>query len=63
LVSGGTDLYVEKWEELYNSEINLISAKEELKEIKIAGKKIIIGGAVTIEEFRNSTIIQNILRN
>jgi xanthine dehydrogenase small subunit len=58
LVSGGTDLYVQKWEELYNSDINFISAKEDLKEIKITGKKIIIGGAVTIEEFRNSKIIQ-----
>lgn len=58
LVSGGTDLYVQKWQDLYESKVNFVSEKKELTAIKKVGKKIVIDSAITIEEFGNSKIIQ-----
>ncbi len=59
LVSGGTDLYVQQWEELINDNVNLISSKADLEKIEVVNDEIIIDGAVTIGEIENSEIIRN----
>ncbi len=57
LVSGGTDLYVQQWEELVDKEIYLLSNREDLRGITISNNQIHIGGATTISEIENSEII------
>lgn len=56
-VAGGTDLYVQKWEQLYDSDINFISADEDNSHIIKIDNKIHISGSATIEQFRNSKLI------
>jgi xanthine dehydrogenase small subunit len=58
VVSGGTDLFVQKWESLLESNVRFISGNEALKEIRKEGNTIFIGGAVTISEFENSPLIR-----
>lgn len=60
VISGGTDLYVQKWEELVRSEANLISADKKLHGITKTKNKIRIGSATTIEEIKNSVLLQKI---
>lgn len=60
VISGGTDLYVQKWEDLVRSNADFISADEKLKGIIKAKNRIRIGGAVTIEEIKNSDLLQKI---
>lgn len=57
IVSGGTDLYVQKWESLLEEENNFVSEDTGLKLISKKQNKIFIGGAVTVEEFLESKII------
>ncbi len=59
LVSGGTDLYVQKWEDFVDKEIYLLSSKQELKGIKLIDKEIFIGSATTISEIEDSEIMNN----
>jgi len=58
VISGGTDLYVQKWEEIVSSQGRFISGNSALKGIVKAGKQIRIGSAVTIEEIKNSKLLQ-----
>lgn len=58
-VSGGTDLYVQKWEELVEIEINLLSRQQELRGIKLIDGEIFIGSATTISEIEDSEVINN----
>ncbi len=60
VISGGTDLYVQKWEELVRSNADFISADAKLKGIAKTKNRIRIGGAVTIEEIKNSNLLQKI---
>lgn len=60
VISGGTDLYVQKWEELVRSNADFISADEKLKGIVKVKNRIRIGGAATIEEIKNSDLLQKI---
>lgn len=57
IVSGGTDLYVQNWEELVNREIYLLSSRKDLKGITISNGEIIIGGSTTISEIEESEIL------
>lgn len=57
VISGGTDLYVQKWERIYNSDVSFLSQNKKLKQIKIEKKQLVVGGAVTVEEFGNSKTI------
>ncbi|MEW6196366.1 MAG: FAD binding domain-containing protein [Bacteroidota bacterium] len=61
IISGGTDLYVQQWENILESKPNFISGDEELKQIRKKGKNIIIGAAITIEEIQSSQLIQKFL--
>jgi len=58
IVSGGTDLYVQKWEEIISSDAQLISSDAGLKGIVKKENKIWIGAGSTIEEIRTSAILQ-----
>lgn len=60
-VSGGTDLYVQKWEELITEEVNLTSKIKGLNKIEIDEDEIRIGGSVTISEIEESELIYKYL--
>lgn len=57
LVSGGTDLYVQKWEELVNSRARFIGEKELNNKILPVKGRVYIGASATIEEIKNSKIL------
>lgn len=57
IVSGGTDLYVQKWELLLEENNFFVSENPKLKSISKKQNKILIGGAVTVEELLESKII------
>lgn len=61
IISGGTDLYVQKWEEMIASNSRLISGNEKLRGIIKKGKLIWIGAGTTIEEIRSSAILQKLI--
>ncbi len=61
IVSGGTDLYVQKWEDLVDKDIRLLSRMKGIKGIQIQGNEICIGGATTISEIENSDILNECL--
>jgi len=54
LVGGGTDLFVQKPEELREAKLSFLSQRPDLKTIRADADAVRIGGAVTIEEFRTS---------
>jgi len=58
VISGGTDLYVQRWESLVRSKGNLISQDKKLTGISRTGKQINIGSATTIEEIKSSKLLQ-----
>ncbi|NJD22391.1 MAG: (2Fe-2S)-binding protein [Melioribacter sp.] len=58
IISGGTDLYVQRWESLVGSKGNLISQNKKLSGISRIGKQINIGSAATIEEIKTSKLLQ-----
>lgn len=57
-LGGGTDLYVQKHEEMGNSEIRFLFDHPELKGIKQEGNKCIVGPSTTVTDLKNSPIIQ-----
>lgn len=54
LVGGGTDLFVQKPEELREAKLAFLSSRPELDYIRADAGALRVGGAVTIEEFRTS---------
>jgi xanthine dehydrogenase small subunit len=54
LVAGGTDLFVQKPEQLMESELCFLSKRSDLDYVKVDGNFLRVGGAVTIEDFRLS---------
>lgn len=58
LISGGTDLYVQKPDSTVASQAVLLSEIKKITGIKRTGKSISIGAAVTIEEIRASSLLQ-----
>ncbi|PKM98930.1 MAG: hypothetical protein CVU79_01375 [Elusimicrobia bacterium HGW-Elusimicrobia-3] len=54
LVAGGTDLFVQKPEELMESELCFLSKRSDLDYVKEDGEVLRVGGATTIEDFRLS---------
>lgn len=61
IISGGTDLFVQKWEELVHSNGVLISADKKFGGITKTKNRIKIGAAITVEEIKNSQILKNII--
>ena len=60
-VAGGTDLMVQKGEELSEKNLYSFGSKKELKGISSEGGRLIIGAATTLEEIKESEIISNCL--
>ncbi|TSA30420.1 MAG: (2Fe-2S)-binding protein [Ignavibacteriales bacterium] len=58
VISGGTDLYVQRWESIVRGKGNLISQDKKLTGISQTGKQINIGSATTIEELKSSKLLQ-----
>ncbi len=57
-VGGGTDLYVQKHEEMVYAAVDLLIQKNELNGIFQEGTKCTIGSAVTVTDLAESTIMQ-----
>jgi len=58
LISGGTDLYVQKWESLINSQVNLISSYKKLSFVEEVNGEIHIGSTTTIAELEQSQLMK-----
>jgi len=60
LVGGGTDLYVQKYEELVTKEIDVVTAFSNLKFTKVENGVCYLGGANTVTDLEESKEMQNI---
>ncbi|MFA7420170.1 MAG: FAD binding domain-containing protein [Melioribacteraceae bacterium] len=58
LVGGGTDLYVQRWEDLVQTESEFVSDKKVGSEIVLKKGEIVIGGAATIQQVLESKIFK-----
>ena len=58
LVAGGTDLFVQKPEQLLESDLCFLSKRRDLDYVREEGWSLKVGGAVTIEDFRNSDAVR-----
>ena len=58
LVGGGTDLYVQKHDELAHREVNLIADHPEWRFIKQEGGRCKLGGGTTVSDIAQSDIFQ-----
>jgi xanthine dehydrogenase small subunit len=58
IISGGTDLYVQQWENLVQTDAELISSNKKFSGISLTKNQIKIGSTTTIEEIRTSQILQ-----
>ena len=59
-VGGGTDLYVQKHEEMTNAAINFIFDTPALNEIRKEGNRCIMGPSITVSDLKNSPIINEV---
>lgn len=57
-VGGGTDLYVQKHDELTDADIRFVFDNPQLKGISKEGNKCIIGPSATVSDLKNSSIIK-----
>ncbi len=58
IVGGGTDLYVQKPEEMAKSTVHPTLLRPELKKIELINGSIYLGGAVTVQDILDSPIMQ-----
>ncbi|MBI9053148.1 MAG: FAD binding domain-containing protein [Bacteroidales bacterium] len=63
IIGGGTDLMVQKPEEIEETDINLFYNRNDLKGIRKENDSIIIGSATSASEIMNSEIIQEYFQN
>ena len=56
-VSGGTDLFVQQWENILKSDVELSSAQKISSKIKEENGKCFIGAKATVSDFINSEVI------
>ena len=59
LISGGTDLYVQKWEEIYETKVNFLSTGVVPSSIKGKDGKCIIGAGASVSDLIESPLINN----
>jgi xanthine dehydrogenase small subunit len=57
IVTGGTDLMVQKAEELAETDVSSLNDRKDLKGIKVENHKLIVGGSTTLSEFQKSSEI------
>ena len=58
-ISGGTDLFVQKWEDLVKNNVSFIEPVEDKEKIVIREKDIVIKARTTVTEFKESEVISN----
>lgn len=56
-IGGGTDLFVQKWEDIYKSDVNFINSNELDEKIKISGNECMINASATVTDIMNSEIM------
>jgi xanthine dehydrogenase small subunit len=56
-LGGGTDLYVQKHDEMTESDIRFVFDHPKLNEIRKEGNRIVLGSAVTVSDLKNSILI------
>ncbi len=61
LVAGGTDIYVQRGEDLQNRHVGLLADRPDLKRIQVHEGICSIGAAVTVETLRRSGILHEVL--
>ena len=59
LISGGTDLYVQKWGEIYETKVNFLSTGVIPSSIKGKDGKCIIGAGASVSDLIESPLINN----
>jgi xanthine dehydrogenase small subunit len=60
LVAGGTDLFVQQPEQLFESELCFLSRRRDLDYIREDGQALRVGGAATIEDFRRAEPVRRL---
>ncbi len=60
IIGGGTDLFVQKHSEVKKSAINNFFDNNSFKGVTLENDKCVIGASVTVTEFAESPVIQNI---
>ena len=60
IIGGGTDLIVQKHSQVKKAAINNFFDNSDLRQITLENDKCVIGASVTVTEFAESSIIQNI---
>lgn len=58
LVAGGTDLFVQRPEQLVEADLRFLSRRRDLAYVRREGGDLRVGGAVTLEEFRRSAEVR-----
>ena len=56
-IGGGTDLFVQKWEDLYKSDVNFININGLDEKIHISGNECVINASATVTDIMNSDIM------
>ena len=56
-IGGGTDLFVQKWEDLYKSDVNFINANGLDEKIYISGNECFVSASATVTDIMNSEIL------
>lgn len=60
-IAGGTDMMVQRPEELAGKEVDSFAHREDLKGIKVENETIVIGSATTLNEIKESEIIERLI--
>ena len=58
-IGGGTDLFVQKWEDLYKSDVSFINNSGLNENIYISGNECIVNASATVTDLMNSEILIN----
>ena len=56
-ISGGTDLFVQRWEDILKSDVKLLSSNGVPSTVKEEKGKCVIGAAATVSDFMNSEVL------
>jgi len=59
VLGGGTDLYVQDHAGMVKADLEFMTAREDLKGIRTENGKCVIGGAATVSDLKDSTVIRN----
>jgi len=63
IISGGTDLFVQKWDDMIDSNVSFISRPKKSEPIWIENNNCFIHASATISEIKNSSLLKNYFQN